>query len=270
MNGNTAAGAFTIDGAVATTTVPNPDTISEFKIQTSQYDAGYGTRVPSVNLVTRTGENDFHGDAWEFLRNDIFNANTYINNARNIKRPPLRYNNYGYTIGGPVGIPGLWTQKEPKTFFFWSQEWRRDRVPASFNTVVPYSAERSGDFSDLCPNPTVQAPDDPFADCPIDPLTGTHFDGSLGPLPVDPAAAALLPLIPVGTVDVPGASSYITNTTLPTTWRDVVTATDVRHGDPAAVAAELGLNRRQERAIRNRARAFLRERLANRIRRGRR
>ena len=102
VNGNTAAGAFTIDGAVATTTVPNPDTISEFKIQTSQYDAGYGTRVPNVNLVTRTVENEFHGDAWEFLRNDIFNANSSFRNATGQPRATLKQNQFGGTLGGPI------------------------------------------------------------------------------------------------------------------------------------------------------------------------
>src|SRR5438445_5758989 len=72
VNGNTDTGRYTVDGAASATTVPNPDTISEFKIQTSQYDSGYGTRVPNTNLITRSGENQFHGDAWEFVRNDIF------------------------------------------------------------------------------------------------------------------------------------------------------------------------------------------------------
>ena len=63
VNGNTTAGGYTIDGAYAPSTVPNPDTISEFKIQTSQYDAMFGAMVPSTNLMTKRGENNFHGDA---------------------------------------------------------------------------------------------------------------------------------------------------------------------------------------------------------------
>src|SRR5882762_5436077 len=59
VNGNTATGTFTVDGAASASTVPNPDTISEFRIQTSQYDAGYGARVPNTNLVTQSGENEF-------------------------------------------------------------------------------------------------------------------------------------------------------------------------------------------------------------------
>ena len=81
VNGNTTAGTYTVDGATAGSTVPNPDAISEFKIQTSQYDAGYGANVPNTNLITRSGANDFHGDLWEFVRNDIFNANDFFLNA---------------------------------------------------------------------------------------------------------------------------------------------------------------------------------------------
>src|SRR6202030_1886622 len=90
VNGNTATGTFTVDGATSASTVPNPDTISEFKIQTSQYDAGYGARVPNTNLVTRSGDNDFHGDAWEFIRNDIFNANSFFQNANGRPKATLK------------------------------------------------------------------------------------------------------------------------------------------------------------------------------------
>ena len=77
VNGNTSAGSYTLDGAFAPSAVPNPDTISELKIQTSQYDAVYGAQVPSTTLITKSGEHEFHGDAWEFVRNDVFNANSF-------------------------------------------------------------------------------------------------------------------------------------------------------------------------------------------------
>ena len=65
VNGNTTAGGYTVDGAYAPSTVPNPDAISEFKIQTSQNDAMFGAMVPNTNLMTKRGENTFHGNAWE-------------------------------------------------------------------------------------------------------------------------------------------------------------------------------------------------------------
>ncbi len=73
VNGNTNAGAYTLDGANAPSAVPNPDTISELKIQPSQYDAAYGAQVPTTALITKSGEKDFHVDGWEFVSNDIFN-----------------------------------------------------------------------------------------------------------------------------------------------------------------------------------------------------
>ncbi len=102
VNGNSSAGGYTVDGAWAPTTVPNPDSISEFKIQTSQYDAMFGAMVPNTNLLTRRGENEFHGNLWEFLRNDIFNANAFFRNRAGQPKPNLKQNQFGASLGGPV------------------------------------------------------------------------------------------------------------------------------------------------------------------------
>ncbi len=102
VNGNTSGGSFSVDGAYAPSALPNPDTISELKIQTSQYDAVYGAQVPSTGLLTKTGENDFHGAGWEFVRNDIFNANDFFRNSTGQSKPNLKQNQYGATVGGPV------------------------------------------------------------------------------------------------------------------------------------------------------------------------
>ena len=141
VNGNTAAGTYTVDGAASASTVPNPDTISEFKIQTSQYDAGYGARVPNTNLVTQSGENAFHGDAWEFVRNDIFNANAFFRNSAAQPRATLKQNQFGGTLGGPI--------KRDKLFFFGSYQGTRQvnglDPTASLSTVIlpPLTNDRS-------------------------------------------------------------------------------------------------------------------------------
>jgi hypothetical protein len=141
VNGNTATGTFTVDGAASASTVPNPDTISEFKIQTSQYDAGYGARVPNTNLISRSGENEFHGDAWEFVRNDIFNANAFFRNAAGQPRATLKQNQFGGTLGGPI--------KRDKLFFFGSYQGTRQvnglDPTASLSTVIlpPLTNDRS-------------------------------------------------------------------------------------------------------------------------------
>jgi hypothetical protein len=203
---------------------PSVDAIAEFKVLTSNYGAQYGRNGSgTVEVETKSGTRAFHGDAYEFVRNDMFNAQNYFNNPAfggTGVAPAYKKNDFGYTIGGPVYIPGVYNKDKQKTFFFWSQEWRRERVPGTFNTVVPYSQERTGNFSDLCPNPTSGS----FTDCPIDPTTGTYFVNNK--VPVDPAGAALLPLIPVGTLDQPGASAYNANITLPTTWREELIRVD--------------------------------------------
>ena len=99
VNGNTTAGAYTLDGAYAPSAVPNPDTIAELKIQTSQYDAVYGAQVPNTDLITKSGENDFHGDAWEFVRNDVFNANSFFRGSTGQPKPNLKQNQFGATHG---------------------------------------------------------------------------------------------------------------------------------------------------------------------------
>jgi hypothetical protein len=177
-------------------------------------------------VETKGGTKDFHGDAYEFVRNDDFNAQNYFNSVAaggSGVSPEYKKNDFGYTIGGPLYIPKVYNTKKEKTFFFWSQEWRRERVPASFNEPVPYANERTGDFTDVCPNPQTNS----MVDCPIDPRTGQYFNlSAMGPLPVDPAAALLLPLIPLPTENVAGASIYNTNVTLPTSWREELVRVD--------------------------------------------
>ncbi|HKV81719.1 MAG TPA: carboxypeptidase regulatory-like domain-containing protein [Candidatus Sulfotelmatobacter sp.] len=202
---------------------PSVDAISEFKVLTSNYGAQYGRNGSgTVEVETKSGTRAFHGDAYEFVRNDFFNANNYFNSPFRTgdptsKAPPYKKNDYGYTIGGPVYIPGVYNKDKSKTFFFWSQEWRKDRLPQTYNIPVPYSAERTGDFSDVC-SPTITA------DCPINPATGLPFPNNQ--VSVTPQAQALLPLIPVGNIDTPGAAQFNTNVSLPTNWREELVRVD--------------------------------------------
>lgn len=151
--------------------VPTVDSIQEFRVITSVPTAEFGKSGGGVvNLITRGGGQDFHGGVYEFLRNDRLNANTFLNNAagrfgpndqqvligvnavgdERAPRPKLRYNNFGYLISGPVTIPRLYNEKREKTFFLFSQEFRRIiRAPASPTTVtVPSVLERQGNFSE--------------------------------------------------------------------------------------------------------------------------
>ena len=149
------ANNWTIDGAdnvdrganLTLLVYPSVDAISEFVTLRGTYEAEYGRSASGqVNVVTRSGTNAWHGGAFEFFRNDKFNANSYFNNLLGNPRPVLRYNNFGFTLGGPVIIPHFYNGKN-KTFFFYSQEFRRVVQYASANAYVPTAAERTGDFT---------------------------------------------------------------------------------------------------------------------------
>jgi hypothetical protein len=103
------------------------DSIAEFKILTGDYQAEYGRSVGAqISLVTKTGSESFHGSGYLYHRNDSLNANTFLNNARTpaLPRPLFRYNDPGYTVGGPVYIPKLFERTRHKVYFFLSQEWQ--------------------------------------------------------------------------------------------------------------------------------------------------
>jgi hypothetical protein len=102
---------------------PSIDAIGEFKVLTSNYGAQYGKNgSATVEVETKSGTKTFHGDAYEFARNNMFNSPAW--NQQGVA-PPYHKNDFGYTLGGPVYIPGVYNQNKEKTFFFWSEEWRR-------------------------------------------------------------------------------------------------------------------------------------------------
>ncbi len=106
---------------------PSIDAIAEVKVLTSDYGAQYGKNGSgTVEVETKSGTNHFHGDLYEFLRNDDFNATQFGLTSV----PEYKKNDFGFTIGGPVYIPGHYNTDKQKTFFFWSEEWRRDLTPA--------------------------------------------------------------------------------------------------------------------------------------------
>ncbi len=146
--------------------VPSVDAIQEFTMQRSTYDAEFGrSGGGQIVVATKSGTSDFHGDVYEFVRNDIFNANDFFSNTAGQKKPPLRYNNYGFTVGGPLFIPKLYSRKESKTFFFWSEEWRKTGQPSTDNAAVPTSAELGGTFAGTQLN-TASAPAGCIANSP--------------------------------------------------------------------------------------------------------
>jgi len=127
----------------------NLDAIAEYKVLTSSYQAEYGRAVGGqVQVVTKSGSRDFRGSAYWYGRRSAWNANTWTNNRDGIPMAESSRNEMGYTIGGPVFIPGHFNADRQKLFFFWNQEFQRRQDPVSEARVtVPTALERTGDFS---------------------------------------------------------------------------------------------------------------------------
>jgi hypothetical protein len=131
---------------------PSVDSIAEFNVLRSNYLPENGrSSGGEINVMTRGGTSQFHGDAYEFFRNDVFNANNYFNNRTTpvTPRPEMRWNDFGFTVGGPVYIPGVYNKEKNKTFFFYSQEWRKIITYATqTSSPLPSPAELAGTFAD--------------------------------------------------------------------------------------------------------------------------
>ncbi|MCU0226908.1 MAG: Plug and carboxypeptidase regulatory-like domain-containing protein [Bryobacterales bacterium] len=125
------------------------DSVQEFRILTGVYQAEYGRSAGAQIIVqTRSGTNQFHGSAYYYRRHDSMNANAWNRNRDNQPRQLYRFQNPGYTVGGPVIIPGVWEKMKDRLFFFWSQEYQRQLQPEGVRRVrVPTPAEKTGDFS---------------------------------------------------------------------------------------------------------------------------
>lgn len=127
---------------------PSVDSIDEFSVQRGQYNAEYGrSSEGQINVITKSGTSAFHGDLYEFFRSDVLDANNFLFNRRGVSRPPLRYNDFGGTLGGPVFIPGVYNTDKNKTFFFFSEEVRRVITYTAFDALVPTAAQRQGIFA---------------------------------------------------------------------------------------------------------------------------
>ncbi|MFI5072743.1 MAG: TonB-dependent receptor domain-containing protein, partial [Terriglobales bacterium] len=140
---------------------PNPDTIAEFRILTNNYTAEYGRNGAGIiTIVTKSGTNNLHGSAFDFLRNDAFNANTFFNNLNQIPRDNLKRNQFGGTIGGPITVPHV-VHGHDKLFFFIGYQGQRQTDAQTSNQVTTFTpAEANGNFSQAInngPDPSVAA-----------------------------------------------------------------------------------------------------------------
>ncbi len=163
VNGNRSSGNnWTVDGAdnvdrgsnLTLMIFPSVESIAEFKVQRSLYSADTGRAGGGqISVVTKSGTSSFHGDVYEYFRNDALAANNWINNANKVnlvngvaKVPPLRWNDFGGTIGGPVMMHKPSSSRAPKTFFFFSEEAHRIITYTTLAPVLPTSGMIGGNF----------------------------------------------------------------------------------------------------------------------------
>src|SRR5882757_9621699 len=183
---------ITFDGAPAVRTRSNGtsigaadvDSTQEIQILTTDYSPEYGrSSFRQIRVVSKTGTQKFHGAAYEYARNTIFNANPWLRNA-NARTThitaPIHYNQFGYNVNGPFYIPDHFNAEKSKVFWYWGQEWVRYVFTDTNTMLVPTLAMRTGDFSELL-NPTnifygkaVQL---------TDPKTGLPFPNNVIPAP---------------------------------------------------------------------------------------
>src|SRR5712692_8688386 len=160
-------GGYNIDtgGNWGAPLAPDVETVGEFRAISGNYSAEFGIGSGAqFNVVTKSGTNDLHGSAYEFLRNDKLNARNYFSPIRQ----SFRGNDFGFTVGGPVFIPKVYNGRN-KTFFFVHIGYIKERRQELFQQILPEIAYRTGDFSGL--NKAI-----------IDPNTGAPFPGNMIPL----------------------------------------------------------------------------------------
>ncbi len=174
---------------------PSPDLIQEFKVQTTTMNAEFA-RAAAINLVTRQGTNELHGTLYEFFRNQVLDATPFFSNRAGATKPPIRFNQFGVTAGGPIVIPRLYDGRT-RTFFFVSYEGVRNYSSTTTLANLPSPTFLKGDFSSLT--------------TPIkDPSTGNPFPGNLIPQErISRFAAKYAPFVPapnLSTGQIPGAN----------------------------------------------------------------
>ncbi|MDZ4798835.1 MAG: hypothetical protein SGI92_11785, partial [Bryobacteraceae bacterium] len=146
---------FTLDGIENTDpnlnshiVEPSVDALQEFKVKTGIYPAEFGRGTSQINMSTKSGSNQFHGTAYEFLRNEKLDARNYAFTSARPPKDPFKWNQFGFTLGGPVWIPQVFNGKN-RLFFMTNYEWFRQRRTVQGLFTVPAAAAREGDYSAL-------------------------------------------------------------------------------------------------------------------------
>jgi hypothetical protein len=218
---------ITYDGAVAVRTRSNGtsigsadlDTTAEVQILTASYGAEYGRSAGGqVRVITKSGTRDLHASFYEYLRNNNMDANSWSRNRSPLTNStsPMKFNQFGFNVGGPVFIPKVFNTERNKLFFTYAEEWAKQRSPSSNWRTVPSAKMKKGDFSELLTSSFW------FKDPQIltDPSTGSPFPGNVIPTARQSAnGMALLKVYPDPNGYVSGTSNYWAEKGSPTDQR---------------------------------------------------
>jgi len=241
---------ITYDGAPAVRTRSNGtslgaadvDSTQEIQILTTDYAAEYGrSSGGQIRVTSKAGSQDFHGSAYEYVRNTIFNANPWQRNANPLTTKitaPIHYNQFGYNVGGPFYIPGHFNTDKKKVFWYWGQEWVRYVFTdtGSNGLTVPTLLMRQGNFSELLVKNI-------FTGNPVqlrDPKTGLPFPGNIIPAPgtattgstATPNGLGILNSYPVPNLTTPiGTSNWFFSASHPQNQRKDTYAVDLNLTD---------------------------------------
>ncbi len=200
---------FTLDGVENTdpnfntfVVLPSIDALQEFKVQSGIYPAEYGRGAVQINVSTKSGTNDYHGTLFSFVRNEKLDAKNYAFTSARPPKDPFKWNQFGFTVGGPVSVPKLLKGKD-KLFFMANYEWFRQRRNVQAVNSLPSVAMDGGDFSELTRLPASNALNiagiyDPRTRTPSgNTLTATLFPNNIIPASrLHPTSKALLEFYP--------------------------------------------------------------------------
>lgn len=247
--GRTDAATFLLDGGLNTNLMsntvvynPNPDAVAEFRILTSNYTAEYGRNAGGIiSVVTKSGTNELHGSAYDYLRNDAFNANSFFNKRSGLPINALRRNQFGGTLGGPVTIPHVINGRN-RLFFFVSYQGQRQSKAESADDIGTFTpAQLQGDFSGLTDDagqpiigPFLQA-HPYFQPDPAKAALGIIDPSRINPVSAKMIAAGMIPTSPTGFISSSAASKN--------NYNELTAKTDYTPTEKDRIAVTIGFNR---------------------------
>lgn len=186
------------------------DAVQEFRLETNAFSAEFGRSAAQINATTKSGTNEYRGSAYHFFRNDALDATNFFDNRNARGKAPLRYNQFGATLGGPLSVPRLYRGRN-RTFFFVNYEGTRVRRGRTGQLGVPTAEQRAGDFNPLgfrnnraIYDPATTRPNPNGAGSVRDPFAGNRIPAAR----ITEFARTVLGLYPLPTTAAPTGNNF--------------------------------------------------------------